>query len=86
MKINPSQIAGLQTYKNQTQPTKQEEQTRKTKEDKIEISSATREMHSKFEAERQERVQDLKRQIANGEYKVDSHKVAQKMLAFWNGQ
>lgn len=85
MKINPSQMAGLQTYKTQVQQNKPE-QPRKMKEDKLEISSATREMHSKFESERQERVQTLKAQIESGEYKVDTHKVAQSLISFWSGK
>ncbi|MCA1064586.1 flagellar biosynthesis anti-sigma factor FlgM (plasmid) [Rossellomorea sp. AcN35-11] len=85
MKINPSQLAGLQTYRTQSQPTRQE-QTGKVKEDRLEISSATREMHTKFETERHERVQALKQQVENGEYKVDPSQVAKNMISFWSAK
>ncbi len=38
------------------------------------------------QTQRQNRVQELKQQIADGSYHVDSSKVADKMIGFWKNE
>lgn len=53
--------------------------------DKIEISSAAKEMQvsSTVNTERAERVEKLKAQIDSGEYKVNARKVAEDLLNYY---
>lgn len=53
--------------------------------DKIEISSAAKEMQgiSSYSTERADRVQKLKADIESGEYKVNARKVAEDMLKYY---
>lgn len=53
--------------------------------DKIEISTKAKEMQvaSTYNAERAERVQQLKEKIQSGEYKVDARKVAEDLLKYY---
>ncbi|CAM5191120.1 Negative regulator of flagellin synthesis OS=Ureibacillus acetophenoni OX=614649 GN=SAMN05877842_101180 PE=3 SV=1 [Ureibacillus acetophenoni] len=53
--------------------------------DKIEISSAAKEMQvsSTLNTERTEKIQQIKEQIESGEYKVDARKVAEDLLKYY---
>ena len=54
----------------------------------VEISTRGREISQAMmseQAERQQRVQELKQQIAARTYQVDSSKVADRMIDFWKG-
>ncbi|KGR80619.1 flagellar biosynthesis anti-sigma factor FlgM [Ureibacillus manganicus] len=53
--------------------------------DKIEISSAAKEMqvNSTVNTERAEKVSAIKQQIESGEYKVDARKVAEDLLKYY---
>lgn len=84
MKITSYGINAVNAYKNQVRNVKSD--TNKTSfADKIEISKAAQEMQgvSTYSTERADRVQQLKKDIESGEYKVDARKVAEDMLKYY---
>ncbi|MEH7335179.1 flagellar biosynthesis anti-sigma factor FlgM [Neobacillus drentensis] len=82
MKINDfSRLQGIQSYKNNITKTAQQDVSKKVQVDKVEFSPAAQE---KITAEREKRIQALKEQIDNGTYKVDSQKIAEKLLDSWS--
>lgn len=84
MKINGIGLNNVNPY-NQTKRTIQTEKTDRSFADKLEISSAAKEMKvaTEYTEARAERVQKLKAQIQSGEYKVDATKVAEDMLKYY---
>ncbi|MFJ6210773.1 flagellar biosynthesis anti-sigma factor FlgM [Lysinibacillus sp. NPDC092081] len=84
MKITSYGINAVNAYKNQVRNVKSG--TNKASfADKIEISKTAQEMQgvSTYSTERAERVQQLKKDINSGEYKVDARKVAEDMLKYY---
>ena len=82
MKINDvSRLQGLQSYKNTINNTQKQDFTKKIQVDKVEFSRAAQE---KISVEKEKRIQALKEQIQNGTYKVDSEKIAEKLLSTWS--
>lgn len=84
VKITSYGINAVNAYKNQVRNVKSD--TKKASfADKIEISKAAQEMQgvSTYSTERAEHVQQLKKDIASGEYKVDARKVAEDMLKYY---
>ena len=82
MKINDvNRIQGLQSYKNTINITQKQDLTKKIQVDKVEFSQAAQE---KISVEKEQRIQALKEQIQNGTYKVDSEKIAEKLLSTWS--
>lgn len=84
MKITSYGINAVNAYKNQVRNVKSD--TNKTSfADKIEISKAAQEMQgvSTYSTERADRVQQLKKEIESGEFKVDARKVAEDMLKYY---
>lgn len=81
MKINPiNRIdAVYQAYQKHNQPTKAED-TKKTQTDQVELSN---EAKLQLQKEKAARIEQLKAQIDSGTYKVDSEKLAEKLLASW---
>jgi negative regulator of flagellin synthesis FlgM len=81
MKINPiNRIeATYQAYQKNTQQNRTEE-NKKVLADKVELSP---EAQLQIQKEKEARIEELKKQIANGTYKVDSEKIADKLLSFW---
>ncbi|KGA82416.1 flagellar biosynthesis anti-sigma factor FlgM [Lysinibacillus fusiformis] len=84
MKITSYGVNAVNAYKNQVRNVKSD--TNKTSfADKIEISKAAQDMKSvsTYNTERADRVQQLKKDIDSGEYKVDARKVAEDMLKYY---
>ena len=85
MKINPfNNIQNVYRKQMDKQPAKTE--AAEAKKDKIEISSEAKIMQqdTKIASERREKVESLKQQVQNGEYKVNPQEVAKKFYDFWN--
>ncbi|WP_316570338.1 flagellar biosynthesis anti-sigma factor FlgM [Neobacillus sp. YIM B06451] len=80
MKINPfNRIdAAYQAYR-KNQPSRTEG-TKKDKVDTVELSS---EAQLQIQKDKELRIQQLKSQIENGTYKVDSEKIADKLISLW---
>lgn len=84
MKITSYGINAVNAYKNQVRNVKSST-NKESFADKIEISKTAQEMQgvSTYSTERAERIQQLKKDIASGEYKVDARKVAEDMLKYY---
>ncbi|MFT9819936.1 flagellar biosynthesis anti-sigma factor FlgM [Lysinibacillus sp. NPDC056185] len=84
MKITSYGINAVNAYKNQVRDVKSSA-NKVSFADKIEISKTAQEMQgvSTYSTERAERVQQLKKDINSGEYKVDARKVAEDMLKYY---
>lgn len=84
MKITSYGVNNVNPYNKQQQKLKVPNES-KPFADKIEISSAAKEMqvNSTVNTERAEKVQKLKEQIVAGEYKVDARKVAEDLLKYY---
>jgi negative regulator of flagellin synthesis FlgM len=86
MRINDTKY-GFYSYQNQPNRSNINNTTKKTTTSAdVSISSRGREISQAMmseQAQRQQRIQELKQQIADGTYKVDSSKIAEKMTAFW---
>ena len=87
MRINDSKY-GVYSYQNQQNRSNIVNIEKKSSSSsEVKISARGREISQAIateQAERQQRIQELKQQIAEGNYQVDSSKVADKMLGFWN--
>ncbi|GGG13182.1 hypothetical protein GCM10007425_04360 [Lysinibacillus alkalisoli] len=83
MKIKPFHIQPLHTYANKTKPAKTT--SGQSFLDKVEISSAAIDMKgtTNLQSARAERVAQIKADVQSGEYKVDTHKVAEDMLKYY---
>jgi negative regulator of flagellin synthesis FlgM len=82
MKINQynqyNRIGAIQAYQ-KTGEQQKKETNKKPQYDQVEISSQAQQQIQK---DKDARIEQLKNQIANGTYKVDSEKIAEKLLAF----
>lgn len=89
MKINPFGSQGVNPYQQQMSKIGQAEgKTIGKKADRVEISATAKEMQqlSQFPEERQAKIQELKNQVEKGTYKIDPHKVATSIVAFYSKQ
>ena len=86
MRINDMN-SGFYTYQNQQNRSNTTNITKKpSSSTDVKISSRGREISQAMmseQAQRQNRVQELKQQIADGSYQVDSSKIAEKLIEFW---
>jgi negative regulator of flagellin synthesis FlgM len=86
MRINDLK-SGFFTYQNQQNRSNIPNTTKKPSSSAdVKISSRGREISQAMMSEqvgRQNRVQELKQQITDGSYQVDSSKIAEKMIGFW---
>ncbi|MED5098974.1 flagellar biosynthesis anti-sigma factor FlgM [Niallia circulans] len=81
MKINNFNPVNINPYKKQME--KNAAALNIKKEDKVEISKAALELQGTQDEVRLEKIQELKKQISEGTYQVDSKEVAEKILSFW---
>ncbi len=89
MKINytPQVIRSVKNYKKQVSKT-ESSKPKSMKSDKIEISSSAKQFQvafselKKLPEVREARVSELKEQIQNGSYKIDSEKIAEVILGY----
>ncbi|TFB24382.1 flagellar biosynthesis anti-sigma factor FlgM [Filobacillus milosensis] len=87
MKINPLNNTNLNPYKKNIQK-QQDVKNAGQPQDKLEISNQAKQLqgnNSIVEA-RQEKVDELKKQVQNGDYQVDPKKTAEKMIDFWTNR
>lgn len=85
MKINNINSLNVNPYKKNV--SKAQEAAKSTaKSDKVEISSAAKEMQvtSKVAAERLDKVQALKQQVEAGTYQVDAESVAKSVIQYFS--
>ncbi|MBS4174166.1 flagellar biosynthesis anti-sigma factor FlgM [Bacillus sp. FJAT-49736] len=87
MKINNYGTSGINPYKQQMNKINQMKNINKPN-DKVEISTTAKEMQqvSSIEKERQAKVEQLKIQVENGQYKVDSKAIANGIAKFYLGK
>jgi negative regulator of flagellin synthesis FlgM len=85
MKINPLGSQGINPYKRQMSKLDQANKTAGKAADKVEISSAAKEMQqeSQISNEHDAKVNELKIQVENGTYKVDPKAVAKSIVNFY---
>ncbi|MCH6266836.1 flagellar biosynthesis anti-sigma factor FlgM [Neobacillus citreus] len=86
MRINDTKL-GFYSYQNQQKNSNISNTSKKVSNSaEVKISSRGREISEALQSEqtqRHQRIQELKQQIADGTYHVDSSKIADKMLDFW---
>ena len=86
MKINPFGSQGINPYKKQMNKVDQAGRAVSKQKDKVEISSTAKEMQqvSQLVSQRQAKVDELKLQVENGTYKMDSKETAKGILQFYS--
>lgn len=89
MKINHTPgVNGINPYQKQLKKADAAQAASPANGDKLEISSAAKEMQdsSRLLAERREKIALLKEQITEGTYKTDANATAKAMLDFYGKQ
>ncbi|MGD7006934.1 flagellar biosynthesis anti-sigma factor FlgM [Metabacillus sp. 84] len=84
MKINNYSVNGINPYKRKDSQVERAGQVQ-AKQDKIEISSAAKELQStnKIAEARQEKVDQLKAKIENGTYEINPKEIARKFADYY---
>lgn len=84
VKITSIGVNGINPYNKQQVNIKPKE-TKPNVTDKIEISTTAKELSTSlnYSTDRAQKVQKLKEEIQSGEYKVDTHKVAEDLLNYY---
>lgn len=88
MKINNLGTSGINPYKRQMNKLDATNKAAHQATDKIEISSAAKEMQhvSQISAQRQARVEELKNQVQSGSYEVKPADIARSMIDFFTNK
>lgn len=88
MKINNLGPTGINPYKKAINKLDKVNNTTTAKADKVEISSAAKEMQqiSQISTARQEKVEQLKLQVQNGTYKVKPQEIATSIMDFYSNK
>lgn len=88
MKINSFNRPDTNPYSKQINHVEKQTRTERMDADQIQISKEAKELQqsSRFDAERKARVEQLKKQIEQGNYKVDPKKVAYSMAKYYFNQ
>jgi negative regulator of flagellin synthesis FlgM len=89
MKINNNfGPSGINPYKRQMNKLDAAATSQNKKADKVEISSTAKEMQqlSQVSVERKQKVEELKVQVENGTYKLDSKETAKSILNFYHNK
>jgi negative regulator of flagellin synthesis FlgM len=86
VKINPFGTQGINPYKKQMNKVDQAGRMVNKQKDKVEISTTAKEMQqvSQLATQRQAKVDELKLQVENGTYKMDSKETAKGILQFYS--
>ncbi|HJV44987.1 MAG TPA: flagellar biosynthesis anti-sigma factor FlgM [Bacillota bacterium] len=77
---------GLYSYQNQVNRLNVKDTNKRTSVDDVQISAKGQELSQALQSDqldRQKKIEAIKNQIADGSYKVDTNKVAEKMIDFW---
>ncbi|SEQ25444.1 flagellar biosynthesis anti-sigma factor FlgM [Piscibacillus halophilus] len=87
MKINGVNGSNLNPYQKQLQKQGQVKPTTQH-QDKVEISNKAKQLQKEqgIAKVRKEKVENLKQQVQNGEYDINSKKTAEKMIDFWTNK
>ncbi|MDM5210234.1 flagellar biosynthesis anti-sigma factor FlgM [Peribacillus sp. NJ4] len=85
MKINNVGMTGVNPYNLQANKTGNIKESKVKSSDKVEISSAAKEMQqsSPISAARQAKVDELKIQVENGNYKLNAQATAKGLIDFY---
>lgn len=85
MKINNFGTSGINPYKRQMNKLESTNKASQAASDKIEISSAAKEMQqvSQISAQRQARVEELKNEVQSGNYEIKPNEVAGSIINFY---
>ncbi|MBU9711767.1 flagellar biosynthesis anti-sigma factor FlgM [Evansella tamaricis] len=84
MKINP--MHSVHAYQKAQEVGGKKKVATSKNQDRLDISLEAKKMQesSKFSAERQEKVDQVKAKIENGTYEVNAREVAKKFYDYWN--
>ncbi|MFC0477864.1 flagellar biosynthesis anti-sigma factor FlgM [Robertmurraya beringensis] len=85
MKINNIGTTGINPYKKAINKLDKVNNTTTAKADKVEISSAAKEMQqiSQVDASRQKKVEELKQSVQNGTYKTNATATASSIINYF---
>ncbi|KWW20849.1 MULTISPECIES: flagellar biosynthesis anti-sigma factor FlgM [Bacillaceae] len=85
MKINNVGVTGVNPYNLQANKAGNIKESKANAKDKVEISSAAKEMQqlSPIPAARQAKVDELKKQVENGTYKLNAQATAKGLIDFY---
>lgn len=88
MKINSFNRPDTNPYSKQINHVEKQTRTERIEADQIQISKEAKELQqtSKYDAERSARIEQLKNQIEQGNYQVDSKKVAYSIAKYYFNQ